>query len=91
MNFIWVCQADETNLYDASDEEGVNIGADIGHFEVVEPDVPNGPVPEKARTDTEPIFYLSQHESREFRHVTELHQHLEAEEEEDGEKKFDLT
>lgn len=56
---------------------------------VDEPVVPDGPVPEEARTENEPIFYLSQHFSREFREVTELHRHLQAEKEEDSEKWFD--
>lgn len=65
------------------------LGADIGLFVVDKPVVPNGPVPEEARTDNEPIFYFSQHETREFQEVAELHQHLEAEQDEDGERQFD--
>ncbi|KHJ30202.1 hypothetical protein EV44_g1318 [Erysiphe necator] len=69
---------------DADDEEVNQLAANIGMFEIVEEEVFNGPVPEEAPLGDEPIFMLSQLQSREFRNHDEIQRRLQADEEANG-------
>ena len=60
------------------------LAANIGMFEIVEEEVFNGPAPEEAPLGDDPIFMLSQIQSREFRNHDEIQRRLQAEEEENG-------
>ena len=60
------------------------MAANIGMFEIVEEEVFNGPVPEEAPLGDEPIFMLSQLQSREFRNHDEIQRRLQADEEANG-------
>ncbi|KHJ30960.1 hypothetical protein EV44_g3290 [Erysiphe necator] len=72
------------DLYDVSDDDVVNLAADIGRFELEEVEVFNGPVPEEAPLGDDPIFLYSQLQSREFRNHDEIQRRLQADEEING-------
>ena len=72
------------DIDDANDEEVERLAANIGKFEIAEEEVFNGPVPEEAPLGDDPIFLLSQIQSREFRNHDEIQRRLQAEEEENG-------
>ncbi|KHJ35456.1 hypothetical protein EV44_g3432 [Erysiphe necator] len=65
----------------SNDEEVEQLAANIGMFEIVEEEVFNGPVPEEAPTGDDPIFMISQLQSREFRNHDEIQRRLQADEE----------
>ncbi|KHJ33005.1 hypothetical protein EV44_g4969 [Erysiphe necator] len=69
---------------DANDEEVNQLAANIGMFEIVEEEVFNGPVPEEATTGNDPIFMISQLQSREFRNHDEIQRRLQADENANG-------
>ncbi|KHJ34450.1 hypothetical protein EV44_g3390 [Erysiphe necator] len=69
---------------DADDEEVEQLAANIGMFEIVEEENFNGPVPEEAPLGDDPIFMLSQIQSREFRNHDEIQKRLQADEEING-------
>ena len=60
------------------------MAANIGMFEIVEEEIFNGPVPEEAPLGDDPVFMLSQIQSREFRIHDEIQRRLQADEEVDG-------
>ncbi|KHJ35685.1 hypothetical protein EV44_g3307 [Erysiphe necator] len=72
------------DIDDVNDEEVELLAANIGMFEIVEEDVFNGPVPEEAALGDDPIYMLSQIQSREFRNHDEIQRRLQAEEEANG-------
>lgn len=78
-------EGENADTNEGSDVETNDTSVDIGQFVVDEPVIPNGPVPEEARTDNKPIFYFCQHVSREFREVTKFHRHLVSEVQPNGE------
>ena len=69
---------------DADDEEVEQLAANIGMFEIVEEENFNGPVPEEAHLGDDPIFMLSQVQSREFRNHDEIQRRLQEYEEANG-------
>ncbi|KAI6247467.1 hypothetical protein HI914_04078, partial [Erysiphe necator] len=72
------------DIDDVNEEEVNQLAANIGMFEIVEEEVFNGPVPEEAPLGDDPVFMLSQIQSREFRIHDEIQRRLQADEEVDG-------
>ncbi|KHJ34268.1 hypothetical protein EV44_g5309 [Erysiphe necator] len=67
------CPADFIeDVDDANDEEVNQLAANIAMFEMVEDEVFNGPVPEEVSLGDDPIFMLSQLQSKEFRNHNEI-------------------
>ncbi|KHJ30471.1 hypothetical protein EV44_g3369 [Erysiphe necator] len=69
------------NIYDAGDEEINELLANIGLSVIEKEEVFNGPVPEEAPIGDDPIFVISQLQSREFRNHDEIQRRLQVDEE----------